>query len=162
MVGVKELNKSIKSTIRKNLKIDIDCEFSNNFAWLYEEDIITYTLLEADQSKRTFDNFLTNHGAEIVDDIDSFVYSLLHEVGHYHTYFNMPLIKRMISRFFERIIQFIIFHTPENDFIYSLYYYLPHEKIASVWAIKHAPEVKKQMRKDIAKALLKFYQKIYA
>ena len=57
MVGVKELNKSIKSTIRKNLKIDIDCEFSNKFAWLYEEDIITYTLLEADQSKRTFDNF---------------------------------------------------------------------------------------------------------
>ena len=59
------------------------------------------------------------------------------------------------SRGLEKIITLLSRIFRKSDFIYSMYYYIPHEIVATKWAIAHSDYVNK-MEKDITKAFENF------
>lgn len=160
--GVKKLNKAIERSIYKYTGAEVECCFSNEFAIYLEEDRLNYTLIEEEFVIDNFQNFLKKQSAEIDSDIDYFVYSLLHEIGHYYTYENMPLIKKWLCNRAKDFIQFIMKIAPKNKLIFNSYFYLPDEKIATKWAIALNKKTREEMTQDIKKALMKFYQENFS
>ena len=155
--GVNKLNKAIERSIKENFDIELTCEFSNDFAIFLEEDKIKYSLIEANLTSETFQKFLIKHGAIIKDNIDEFIYSFLHEIGHYYTYDNINIVKKLFCIFIKKCIEKLLIIFPDNKTIYSLYYYLPDEMKASLWAINTNTETFNRMKKSIKEALFNFY-----
>lgn len=154
--GVDGLNHEISYIINKYTAAEVDCYFSNEFAFYIGEDRVDYTLIETDRTARTFSHFINTIGGKCNDDFDNFTYSLLHEIGHYYTLEEMNDFLYFFSKFLEKIF-FKLYKKFNSDTFYSFYYYLPHEIIASRYAIK-CP-CYDMMKNDIKKAILRFYAK---
>lgn len=162
--GVEKLNKAIERSLIENLNLDFDltCTMSDEFAMYLDEDKINYRLYEDNLTSETFRGFLNSIGADCKDDLDEFVYSLLHEIGHYYTFDNITPIKKWFSYGVKRIIEKIMKITPKNKWIYSRYYYLPVEKPASEWAIAVKKEKYNRIKAEIKQALFDFYEKNFS
>ena len=149
--GVHRLNASITRAVNKTAHIKLPCFLSAEFALYPEDEFINYTIIETERTQRTFRALIEKLGGDCDSPYKLFAYSLLHEVGHYYTLDDIPDFVYNFSRALEKILTVLNRIFKHSDFIYSLYYYIPHEIIATKWAINHTDYVYK-MEKDISKA----------
>lgn len=156
--GLNGLNNSVTYIVNKYTFADVKCFLSDEFAYYIKDDEINFSLYETERTSKTFMKFINSIGGKCDDDWDSFTYSILHEVGHYYTLNDMNDTIYKISHFLEKIIE-KCYRKTNSDKIYSLYYYLPHEYIATKYAINFNPILFKGLKKELKREIERFYQK---
>ena len=161
MTGVKELEKVINNFLEE---FDLTGEMSSDFAYYYQSDKITYSLVLPQYADLYYKEFITSvWGDEFLSNIDIFLVSLLHEVGHSETYDDLEDMdiayaddmKDMIST----KLSFGVAEARRKE-LYFDYFALPDEYAATAWAIAFIKENKskcEQIWKEMYKAIHKFY-----
>ena len=156
--GLNGLNNSITYIVNKYTQAEVNCYFSNEFAFYNTDDEVHFTLVETDRTARTFCNFVNRMGGECNDSWDSFTYSILHEIGHYYTLDDMNDTVYKLSHFIQTIVE-KMYRKTKCEKIYCIYYYLPHEKIATEYAINFNKRLFNRMKKELKREIIKFYEK---
>lgn len=115
------LEEYLQDFLKRN---DIECNllFGNSFAYLPFSNTIAYSLVVGDTSSKTFLSFTKNLFPEITADI--FLWSFLHEVGHYET----------TDDFDEYEYEEYYFLINQEGLDDEFYYNLPIERAATIWA----------------------------
>ena len=118
---INTLEEYLKDFLNRN---DIDCDvlLGDSFAFLPASNTIAYTLLVTDSSSKSFLNFTKKLFPEITADI--FLWSFLHEIGHYET----------TDDFDEYEYEEYYFLINQEGLSDEFYYNLPIERAATVWA----------------------------
>lgn len=114
-------------------------EMGEDFAYYYEDDVITYTLAVPENG---VDYFMENwHNLAPEMTIDPFLASIMHEVAHTQT---LHLLTKEESDYCEKAkkelglaLELRATLQQENKDCYFKYFALPDEKIATDWAIEY-------------------------
>ena len=165
MKKIKRVNK-LNKVITKELKpFGIrKATMSNEYAYYFNDSHITYTLIETINDE-WFNEFVKERFN--LSDTESFVLSLLHEVGHHKANSNIDGDIYDFCMKEKKRLEKCIKKSDCTEEIKKLnweYFNLPDEIMATQWAvnyIKRHPKKVEKMWDNIYKELLKFYKKNY-
>lgn len=118
---VNTLNEYLQEFLDRN-EIECDVELGTDFAYLHSKSKIIYSILVIDTHADSFLSFAEKLFPEIKADI--FLWSFLHEVGHYETTDDFDDVE------YEEYYRCIKQDNLDSD----IYYNLPIEKAATIWA----------------------------
>ena len=163
MKGVKKLNKQIQNLFNETVGINLPITLGSDFFYYPNKQKINFSIAISEQSDRCFKAFLKNFfNFGIFSSEDLFCVSLLHEIGHYFTYDNIDENTYNESKGMTQEILELLQNDPTNDEIYSCYFELPIEIVATTWAINWIAENPIQFENlvtKVSKYLCKFYEK---
>lgn len=159
--GLKKLNKAITAQLAPfGIK---KAKFANDYAFYWAKSLITYKITENETEDIWFKEFVEERfNYEIPD---AFLFSLLHEVGHYNT---IEEVSDCIQDFCfsekDRISDEMqkIETTEQAKILEWQYFNLPDEIIATAWAVDYAknhPKKVKKIIRELHKAFCDFYAK---
>ena len=126
-------NKQISALVKKfcqqfgDLRVARDSEF----AYFYSEDLISYTTNfthNADKVEAFKNHIYQTYDIDLDDDKAFFIFSLLHEIGHYMTMDTMSQKELIVEVSVRKLLQERI-EMEEN-----IYFKLPSEVLANDWA----------------------------
>lgn len=156
--GIKKLNKAITAQV-KPFGIN-KALVSDSYSYLYDENKITFKLTEDTTEDKWFLEFVEKRfGLKV----DSFLLSILHEIGHSQANeeINGDLYDFCMNEK-ERISkEMTIANAKQSKKLEFQYFNLPDEIMATQWAvnwIKAHPKKSKKMYKACIKALIDFYE----
>jgi len=158
--GVTELNKIINDFVKP---FDCTASFSLDFAYYYTNNNITYSLVTTPKANHFFKkNLIDNYKFYMVkDDVDMFIFSLLHELGHHHTMDDISNTKWKVLKFKHWLIE-KLYRLTNANYIYNKYFTLEDEWLATKWACNywktHINDIKK-LKKVLILAIQEFYSK---
>lgn len=159
MISTTDLNKVTKivqrfiDTINENISVEFDSDF------YYDNDLETvfYTIVISERADRLFKQFVLDTFNYEVKNV--FLLSLLHEVGHYFTYYQFSSEELKKYRQKKKRIQKDKIVSDKN---FYEYFALPNEEAATAWAVEYLRDHEKECAnwwKKIQKELENFYEK---
>ena len=118
---------------------EIDSDFASDFGYDAETETVYFSILINERSDRLFTEYIRKTFNFKVPNI--FIMSLLHEVGHYFTWsnFSKKRIKNAhkIKKIIESELKELTTSHPDYDIVYSKYFDLQIEKVATAWAVNY-------------------------
>lgn len=136
---MKELNTDILVEIVDEFLAPLDCDsdFDADFYYDEEENTVYFSVLVAERAERLFKQYVkTTFNFETPN---IFVLSLLHEVGHAQTLGNFSKKEKRNAHKQKEIIEKEL-KINDNDEVYSRYFDINIEKVATAWAVKYYQE----------------------
>ena len=118
-----------------------DSHFSSDFSYDPEDDTIYFSILVSERGDRLFKSYVEKTFHFNVPHI--FVISLLHEVGHFYTLHTFSKMRLEAAHSAKNLIEEAL-EMDDDDEIYSLYFDLSIEKVATAWAVDY---YKKNMKR---------------
>lgn len=112
----------------------VDSDFSSDFSYDPEDDRVYFSIIVAERSDRLFKQYVSTHFHFETPSI--FMLSLLHEVGHAYTLHTFSKMKLETAHEAKKIIEEAL-EIDNSDEIYSLYFDLSIEKVATAWAVDY-------------------------
>ena len=159
LLGVEELTRVINEFLEP---FDIIAEMGTENAYYPVEEKITYSLIMPEAAK---DYFMQNFQRLAPDlDCDAFLVSLLHEVGHAETLYLLGEVEECYCRdikdeLTEKFNQKL--SEEEEKHLHQVYFDLPDEYEATMWAANYIRNNINQIKIEWAKiraAVLNFYK----
>lgn len=145
---MKEINEDILvSLVDEFLEpFEIDSDFASDFSYDAETQTVYFSIIINERSDRLFSYYILKTFNFKVPNI--FIMSLLHEVGHYFTWENFSRKKIKNAHKIKKIIQSelkeLTPNHPDYDTVYSKYFDLQIEKVATAWAVDYYKNNKKR------------------
>lgn len=116
-----------------------DSDFDSDFSYDPTEERVYFTIAVSERSDRLFKKYILDHFHFEVPSI--FMISLLHEVGHFQTLtdFSQLRIKtaHQAKKSIENELDSLTPDDPLFDEVYSNYFDLSIEKVATAWAVDY-------------------------
>lgn len=128
----------------------------------YDDNTIQYSIIITDEFSESFKDFADSLG--FPKDLEIFVLSILHELGHHNTLELVPKHIKIINHLIKKIYNILI--RINYEWVEKLsykYYNLYVEKVATWWAVQYARDHHKALlrfQQDIARELNSLYEKI--
>jgi hypothetical protein len=159
--GLKKLNKAISKELATFGIAKAEC--TGEYSYVFADETVTFKLTEGTIEDDLFDEFVRDRFGYNIP--SSFVFSLLHEVGHHKA--NDNIIDDVYSFCLaekERIEKEMEFAETIEEVkkLEFQYFNLPDEIMATQWAVKYSvqhPQEIEKMWVECEKALHKFYRK---
>lgn len=124
----------------------IDSDFDADFSYDPEDERVYFSIIIAEKSDQLFKKYIARKFGFKVPSI--FMMSLLHEVGHFYT---LPLFSKIeieeahkAKKEIELNLEKVNRRSLKWDSVYSQYFDLKIEKVATVWAVNYYRENKKR------------------
>ena len=111
-----------------------DSDFSSDFSYDPNDDKVYFSIIVAERSDRLFKEYVSTHFHFETPSI--FMLSLLHEVGHAYTLHTFSKMRLKTAHEAKEIIEEAL-KMDNSDEIYSLYFDLSIEKVATAWAVDY-------------------------
>lgn len=111
-----------------------DSDFSSDFSYDPEDERVYFSIAFSERADRLFRKYVEKTFHFNIPHI--FMISLLHEVGHFYT---LPMFSKMrleTAHEAKRLIEEAL-EMDDCDEIYSLYFDLSIEKVATAWAVDY-------------------------
>lgn len=118
-----------------------DSDFDADFSYDPEDETVYFSIIVSERSDRLFKEYIAKHFHFNPPSI--FMMSLLHEVGHYFTYHSFSQMRLEAAHSAKNLIEEAL-KMDDDDEIYSLYFDLSIEKVATAWAVDY---YKKNMKR---------------
>lgn len=147
---VNTINEYLQEFLDRN-EFDCDCSLGNNFSYLFERSLITYSLVVADSQGESFLAFCEKLFPNIHADV--FLWSFLHELGHHET----------LDDFDNNVHRAYYYRIKNYKLSSEEYYNLTIEKAATVWAgefMQNNPEEVQRLWNNIQPVMIKLYTEI--
>ena len=112
----------------------VDSDFSSDFSYDPDDDRVYFSIIVAERSDRLFKQYVSTHFHFETPSI--FMLSLLHEVGHAYTLHTFSKLRLETAHEAKEIIEEAL-EIDNSDEIYSLYFDLSIEKVATAWAVDY-------------------------
>ena len=112
----------------------VDSDFSSDFSYDPDDDRVYFSIIVAERSDRLFKQYVSTHFHFETPSI--FMLSLLHEVGHAYTLHTFSKMRLKAAHEAKKLIEETL-KTDNSDEIYSLYFDLSIEKVATAWAVDY-------------------------
>ena len=112
----------------------VDSDFSSDFSYDPEDDRVYFSIIVAERSDRLFKQYVSTHFHFETPSI--FMLSLLHEVGHAYTLHTFSKMRLKTAHEAKKLIEEAL-EIDNSDEIYSLYFDLSIEKVATAWAVDY-------------------------
>ena len=157
--GIEKLEKVINNFL---VPFGLTGSFDTDFSYYYGEDKVTFSLIIPKYANQYFQEFVNSIGADI--EVDIFLVSLLHEVGHSETYDDLDDMEIAYSDDIKAEIREELFAGVTEDRkkqLYFKYFNLPDERAATEWAIEYLKANAVQITLDwliISDAIVDFYK----
>lgn len=112
----------------------VDSDFSSDFSYDPKDKRVYFSIMIPERADRLFKQYVSSHFHFETPSI--FMLSLLHEVGHAYT---MPTLSKLRIRADHQAKELIeeALNIDDDDEIYSLYFDLGIEKVATAWAVDY-------------------------
>lgn len=153
--GLELFNKVVDKFVSK---WDCSARVGTEFAYFYLTNEISWSLLVTEDADKYFQSFLNKNFPDIT--ADTFIWSLLHEVGHHETIDDWTEEEQ---EFFdsekERIDE--LYRQSTNKDLSYLYFNLPDEYAATCWAadyIRENPEEIEALLEELREVAKVFYK----
>ena len=111
-----------------------DSDFSSDFSYDPEDDRVYFSIIVSERADRLFKEYVSTHFHFETPSI--FMLSLLHEVGHAYTLHTFSKMRLETAHEAKKIIEEAL-EMDDSDEIYSLYFDLSIEKVATAWAVDY-------------------------
>lgn len=134
-----------------------DSDFDSDFSYDPEDNRVYFSIIVAERSDRLFKQYVSTHFNFEAPSI--FMLSLLHEVGHAYTLHTFSKLRLKTAHEAKKIIEEAL-EMDDSDEIYSLYFDLSIEKVATAWAVDYYKANRKRCD-DFYKAFLETLQEEY-
>lgn len=112
----------------------VDSDFSSDFSYDPEDDRVYFSIIVTERSDRLFKQYVSTHFH--FDPPSIFMLSLLHEVGHAYTLSSFSELRLRSAHQAKREIEKEL-EKNDSDEVYSLYFDLSIEKVATAWAVDY-------------------------
>lgn len=161
--GIKKMDKTMRKAFYQATGINLPMKLDSDFYYIPEKEKVRYSIIMSTRADYNFQKFLkTYFHLSIQSDIELFCISVLHEFGHFITYDNIAEDDFILSKKEQEKIEQALIENPDDDVIYSRYFLLPLEIMATMWAVEfittHGNEFKTLTIK-VQKNLNKFFKK---
>lgn len=112
----------------------VNSDFSSDFSYDPENNKVYFSIMVSERADRLFKQYVSSHFHFETPSI--FMLSLLHEVGHAYT---LPTLSKMRIKIDHQAKEAIeeMLDADDDDEIYSLYFDLGIEKVATAWAVDY-------------------------
>lgn len=111
-----------------------DSDFSNDFSYDPEDERVYFSIAITERADRLFKSYIEKTFHFNVPHI--FMISLLHEVGHFYTLHTFSKMRLEAAHSAKKLIEEAL-EMDDDDEIYSLYFDLSIEKVATAWAVDY-------------------------
>ena len=111
-----------------------DSDFSSDFSYDPEDDRVYFSIIVSERADRLFKEYVSTHFQFETPSI--FMLSLLHEVGHAYTLGTFSEMEMENAHDAKKLIETAL-EMSNSDEIYSLYFDLKIEKVATAWAVNY-------------------------
>ena len=111
-----------------------DSDFGADFSYDPEDDTIYFSIAVTERANRLFKSYIEKTFHFNVPHI--FMISLLHEVGHFYTLHTFSKMRIETAHSAKDLIEEAL-KMDNDDEIYSLYFDLSIEKVATAWAVDY-------------------------
>lgn len=112
----------------------LDSDFSSDFSYDPEDERVYFSIAFSERSDRLFKEYVEKTFHFNVPHI--FMISLLHEVGHFFTLHTFSKMRLEAVHSAKNLIEEAL-KMDDDDEIYSLYFDLSIEKVATAWAVDY-------------------------
>ena len=112
----------------------VDSDFSSDFSYDPEDDRVYFSIMVSERADRLFKQYVSSHFH--FDPPSIFMLSLLHEVGHAYTLSSFSKLRLRSAHQAKREIEKEL-EKNNSDEVYSLYFDLSIEKVATAWAVDY-------------------------
>lgn len=112
----------------------IDSDFSSDFSYDPEDERVYFSIMVSERADRLFKQYVSSHFHFETPSI--FMLSLLHEVGHAYTMPTLSKLRIDADHQAKEIIEEAL-SIDDDDEIYSLYFDLGIERVATAWAVDY-------------------------
>lgn len=119
----------------------VDSDFSSDFSYDPEDERVYFSIMVSERADRLFKQYVLSHFHFEISNI--FMISLLHEVGHAFTLNSFSKMEIKNDHLAKETIEEML-HADDSDDIYSLYFDLKIERVATAWAIDYYKANKKR------------------
>lgn len=132
--GVENLNSKMTALLNNGLGTDIDYIIGADFCFWSDSDSVQFSPFMMNDCDNYWRQFLKNRFKLNIEMRDMWIFSVLHEVGHYHTLDDVSDFNEKYSR----VVKWVI----EKPFVSStrlasmIYFALPDEIVATAWAVR--------------------------
>lgn len=109
-------------------------DFSSDFGYDPDDDTIYFSIAISERADRLFKSYIEKTFHFKVPHI--FMISLLHEVGHFYTLHTFSKMRIETAHSAKDLIEEAL-KMDDDDEIYSLYFDLSVEKVATAWAVDY-------------------------
>lgn len=138
----------------------VDSDFSSDFSYDPEDDRVYFTIAISERADRLFKDYISTRFDFDVPNI--FVMSLLHEVGHAYTLYTFSKKRINADHEAKELIEQAL-EMDDSDEIYSLYFDLDIERVATSWAVDYYKANRKRcddFYKSFSKKLHEEYKRL--
>ena len=126
--------------------LGVSSDFDSDFYYDPEDELVYFSVLFTDRSDRLWKEYIKKTFSFEVDNI--FMLSLLHEVGHHYTLNTFSRMRIKTAHQAKELINEELGKLdpsdPAYDVVYSNYFDLSIEKVATAWAIDYYKANKKR------------------
>ena len=159
---IKGANK-LENTINKFLApFELTSCLSSDFSYEFAKDRVNFSLTVTDRSSKYFQDFIHSIWKDVA--IDTFLISLLHEVGHAETWDDLEdediAYSDDMKVFIQEELAAGVTEARRKE-LYFEYFNLPDEIAATTWAIEYIKENAAEIALDwviISKAIIEFFE----
>ena len=138
--GIEKVNQIIDSFVNQ---FGLRSEMGTDFSYYYPINKITWSFFMTEESNKSFEKFVENTFPDI--NCNTFIWSLLHEIGHHETIDNWTGDEQYIFDSMKEDLEDRLLEEKEFD-ICTEYYSVPDEFEATTWAAEyirdHEPELR--------------------
>lgn len=138
----------------------LDSDFDSDFFYDIVEERVYFTILVSERSDRLFKQYIKNTFNFDVPNI--FMMSLLHEIGHAETLENISMKQykkdHQTKNKLEEELDKLSTDDPNYDIVYSKYFDIGFEKVATEWAVNYY----KSHKSEIANFYSKFLKVLHS
>lgn len=138
--GIEKVNQIIDSFVNQ---FGLRSEMGTDFSYYYPINKITWSFFMTEESNKSFEKFVENTFPDI--NCNTFIWSLLHEIGHHETIDNWTGDEQYIFDSMKEDLEDRLLEEKEFD-ICTEYYSVPDELEATTWAAEyirdHEPELR--------------------
>ena len=111
-----------------------DSDFDSDFSYDPEDERVYFSIMVSERADRLFKQYVKKTFSFEIPNI--FMLSLLHEVGHFYTLHTFSKLRMKTAHDAKELISEAL-EMDDDDEIYSLYFDLSIEKVATAWAVDY-------------------------
>ena len=147
--GINEINNILNDFLEE---FDCTADVAEDFEYLYAESLIHYSFVISEKGEKEFIESVNRHNPIV--NCDTFLWSLLHELGHHETIDDLSDNEYADSQIMKDFVEFGIVPT-------DIYYYCPDEVAATAWAVQYANshiDLLQDLWNRLQPAIMNFYK----
>lgn len=119
-----------------------DSDFSSDFSYDPEDERVYFSIAFSERADKLFKEYVLKKFNFEIKNI--FIMSLLHEVGHFFTLNTFSKMEIENDHLAKEVIEEMLDADDSDDEIYSLYFDLKIERVATAWAVDYYKSNKKR------------------